>query len=377
MKRQANPAGTSPERRALRGLLLIFSVLTAACVGGPGGNERPDIVFPPFGGPGAELVHVPGRGGGLEVSGSRVWMMINPEGVDEGGASVIAIDPGAPGSDVVDAEVSLADHRIEYPAGYAVRGTSVWALGMTLMNGYWDEEPRFLVKIDVATGRELARTDVGRLPRDVIVAFGHVWVSNSADDTLLRLDPRSLDVVQTIETGDGPSRILAAFGSLWLETEYNTPTVQRIDPDTGTIIATIRGRRSADRRYGFDLGRWTRPAEQQRRDPGDRFAHQPSRRGRFPSRRRPRLRRGRSQRDMDREVVSGRCRRLVPLRGRGPADGILRLPLLRSRSEPAYGATTGRGGSNRRCSGVRQSLGTPLDQADRPSGSDPELTARA
>jgi hypothetical protein len=239
MNRQANPAGRSPERRALRGLLLIVSALTATCVGGPGGNERPDIVFPPFGGPGAELVHVPGRGGGLEVSGSRVWMMINPEGVDEGGASVIAIDPGAPGSDVVDAEVSLADHGIAYPAGYAVRGTSVWALGMTLTNGHWDEEPGFLVKIDVATGRELARTDVGRLPRDVIVAFGNVWVSNSADDTLLRLDPRSLDAVQTIETGDGPSRILAAFGSLWLETEYNTPTVQRIDPDTGTIIATI------------------------------------------------------------------------------------------------------------------------------------------
>jgi DNA-binding beta-propeller fold protein YncE len=166
-------------------------------------------------------------------------MMINPEGVDEGGASVIAIDPGAPGSDVVDAEVSLADHGIAYPAGYAVRGTSVWALGMTLTNGRWDEEPGFLVEIDVATGRELARTDVGRQPRDVIVAFGHVWVSNSADDTLLRLDPRSLDVVQTIETGDGPSRILAAFGSLWLETEYHTPTVQRIDPETGTIIATI------------------------------------------------------------------------------------------------------------------------------------------
>lgn len=165
--------------------------------------------------------------------------MMNPEGVEEGGASVIAIDPASHGSDVVDNEVSLADHGIAYPATYAVRGTTVWALGVPLTNGHWDREPGFLVRIDAATGTELARTDVGRLPRDVLVAFGNVWVSNAADDTLLRLDPRSLEVLQTIETEDGPSSILAAFGSLWIETEYNDSTVQRIDPGTGAIVATI------------------------------------------------------------------------------------------------------------------------------------------
>ena len=46
-----------------------------------------------------------------------------------------------------------------------------------------------LVKLDPGTGRTLASWSTDGGPRDVLLAFGSVWVANSSASTVLRLTP--------------------------------------------------------------------------------------------------------------------------------------------------------------------------------------------
>ena len=57
---------------------------------------------------------------------------------------------------------------------------------------------------------------VGDGPVDVAVDETGVWVANSLDRTVSRLDPESGDMVATIEIGNEPQRIAAGEGAVWV-----------------------------------------------------------------------------------------------------------------------------------------------------------------
>ena len=76
---------------------------------------------------------------------------------------------------------------------------------------------RPVVPLDVATGRLLA--PVPRRPRRLRAsppARGAVWVVNTLDGTLSRLDPSTRRVVATIDVGGAPRGVAAGDGAIWV-----------------------------------------------------------------------------------------------------------------------------------------------------------------
>ena len=63
------------------------------------------------------------------------------------------------------------------------------------------------------------------------MAFESVWVSNHLDPTIARLDPATGRVVAEIATEFGPQVMAEAGGGLWVSS-VDSDAVQRIDPST-------------------------------------------------------------------------------------------------------------------------------------------------
>jgi YVTN family beta-propeller protein len=66
-----------------------------------------------------------------------------------------------------------------------------------------------------------------------------VWVANSLDLTVSKIDPATSRVTAVIGVGDGPSTIVAAKNAIWVSDEFDA-TLDRIDPQTGQVIRTMR-----------------------------------------------------------------------------------------------------------------------------------------
>lgn len=72
-----------------------------------------------------------------------------------------------------------------------------------------------------------------------VVTDDAVWVSNGPKNTLHRLDPKTNQVVATIEVGRKPcSGLAAGFGSIWVPNCLDK-TLSRVDIKTNTVVATI------------------------------------------------------------------------------------------------------------------------------------------
>ena len=76
-------------------------------------------------------------------------------------------------------------------------------------------------------------------PQRVAAGEGAIWVtSSSGGGSVVRLDPKSHDVTDTIEVGDGPVGIAVGAGAVWVANSLDG-TVSRIDPATGQVVSTI------------------------------------------------------------------------------------------------------------------------------------------
>ena len=112
----------------------------------------------------------------------------------------------------------------------------------------------------------VATIHVGVTPGVPVVGGGFVWVPNSAEGTISKIDPRSDQVVDTIKVGDTaklqergckppnihavpvgsflvrlcdiPSALAFGAGSLWA-TKGDGPAILRIDPRSDRVLATI------------------------------------------------------------------------------------------------------------------------------------------
>ena len=72
---------------------------------------------------------------------------------------------------------------------------------------------------------------VGAGPAGIAVTPGAVWVANSLDLTVSKLDPATGTVTATIGVGDGPTGIVVAADGVWVSGEFDA-TLDRIDPQT-------------------------------------------------------------------------------------------------------------------------------------------------
>jgi DNA-binding SARP family transcriptional activator/streptogramin lyase len=75
-------------------------------------------------------------------------------------------------------------------------------------------------------------------PQGIAVGYAAVWVTDGGQQTLIRIDPQKLTIVQTIGIGADVRTLAVGFGSLWIA-DGNSAAVTRIDPRTNRVTATI------------------------------------------------------------------------------------------------------------------------------------------
>jgi peptide/nickel transport system substrate-binding protein len=87
------------------------------------------------------------------------------------------------------------------------------------------------------------RFPVGDGPAGVAMAAGSVWVTNSLDGTLTRLDAGSGSTQATIPVGNSPISVAAIGRAIWVSNEFSSPatlpgnkTVSQADRDSGSLM---------------------------------------------------------------------------------------------------------------------------------------------
>jgi len=131
----------------------------------------------------------------------------------------------------VDPQTGRELERFENIPGFTVAkdGDTVWGF----------DEIGNVVRIDMATGEELASIDVPEQPKQIVLAAGAVWVACDAGNALVRIDRDAAEVTDTIDVGNGPVELELGFDSLWVRNRQLQ--LVRIDPETAEVIATIEG----------------------------------------------------------------------------------------------------------------------------------------
>ena len=91
--------------------------------------------------------------------------------------------------------------------------------------------------IDPGTGLITAQYQVGRGPGAIAVGGGSVWVANTLDGTVTRIDREAGEVV-TIPVGGVPSGLAFGAGSLWVA-DGGARAVAQVDPRANKVLQRI------------------------------------------------------------------------------------------------------------------------------------------
>ena len=86
------------------------------------------------------------------------------------------------------------------------------------------------------SGRRTALVDVGNDPTAIAAGAGSVWVTNSTDGTVTRIDPATL-LTTTISVGHGPAAIAVNAAGAWVADAGDDELV-RVDAGTNAVTGT-------------------------------------------------------------------------------------------------------------------------------------------
>jgi YVTN family beta-propeller protein len=114
------------------------------------------------------------------------------------------------------------------PGGVAYGAGAAWVT---------DTADDLLLRVNPA-GQVVDRIPVGRGPAGVAAGGGQVWVANQLDGTVSEVNPAAGIVVATIGVGNGPVAVASGYGSVWVANVTDS-TLSRIDPGSGHVVATI------------------------------------------------------------------------------------------------------------------------------------------
>lgn len=81
------------------------------------------------------------------------------------------------------------------------------------------------------------RVEVGQQPCGILGAAGRIWVSLYGEDTLVSIDPATMEVGPPVEVGGSPCGLAYGAGSVWVE-DYGSNEVTRVSAGTGKVEAT-------------------------------------------------------------------------------------------------------------------------------------------
>ena len=158
------------------------------------------------------------------------------------GAIVFFTGSSSPSLDRVDADaVGILDPKTGRitaevrlggtPAQLAAGAGSIWAVS---------PQRQTVSRIDPKTLDVLQTIDVGSGPGGIAYSreTRAVWVANSGDGTLSRIDQATNRVVDTASVGNVPVAVAAGFGSVWV-TNAGDRAVVRLDATTGLAVKVI------------------------------------------------------------------------------------------------------------------------------------------
>ena len=186
-----------------------------------------------------------GEGGGVTVGFGSVWVA-NPNG-----DSVMRIDPQ---SNRVVATLRFIGGGSE---PLTVSPEAVW-------QGSGISGP--VRRIDPATNKEVADVPIVT-PTSISYGAGSVWVcdNNSATKGLVRVNPQTNQIQTTIDVSAGVgvncASVVALDGAVWVLSSINgqpdTAMLERIDPATNEVVATIAMPKVTVAQFGADAqGVW-------------------------------------------------------------------------------------------------------------------------
>jgi hypothetical protein len=162
---------------------------------------------------------------GFTVSDDAVWACSSD--------GVVRIDPAT--NEITG---TVAFETAQVYSRLAFGSDSVWAIGTD------GSGPNALVRIDPAA-MTAATIALGHGVGTLAYGFESVWVTAPQDGLVLRVDPATMEVTEHTTGLDRPQVIVAGPDSLWVtlfgaeEVPPDEPTVVRIDPTDGTVLAEI------------------------------------------------------------------------------------------------------------------------------------------
>ena len=118
--------------------------------------------------------------------------------------------------------------------GAARPGGVAYGAGATWITDTADDQ---LLRVN-HSGQVVDRIPVGRGPGGVAVGDGQVWVANQLDGTVWEVNPAAGIPVARIGVGNGPDAVAFGYRSVWVANETDG-TLSRIDAGSGRLLATI------------------------------------------------------------------------------------------------------------------------------------------
>ncbi len=163
--------------------------------------------------------------------GAEVAVRARPSGVAAGeGAIWVTTDDGSLSRIDPDTRDRQTIPVGNEPSGVAVFDRFVWVA---------NSSDGTVSKIDAQTNRFVSSIQVGNGPAEITFGDGSIWVANVLDGTVSRIEPGSGRVVNTVRAGRYASGVAFGAGSLWVADE-SSDTVFRIDPGSGRVTGTVK-----------------------------------------------------------------------------------------------------------------------------------------
>jgi YVTN family beta-propeller protein len=110
-------------------------------------------------------------------------------------------------------------------------------------------------RIDPGTDGVVQTTRVGSDPSGIAVARSRVWVASHGDGTLDALDATTGHLRRRLAVGDGPSDVATAGGSIWVADDI-AGTVARLDANTGAAEDVVHVGDAPTTLVGSAAGVW-------------------------------------------------------------------------------------------------------------------------
>ncbi len=104
-----------------------------------------------------------------------------------------------------------------------------------------DRNTNSIIELDPVTIEKQRTITVGQDPTAIAVGGGSLWVANFGDDTVTRVQIPGAGQTPTlthIPLGDGPVDVAVGEGAVWVASSLDR-SVSRIDPETNDVEATI------------------------------------------------------------------------------------------------------------------------------------------